>query len=125
MDGLKKITMESALACSLPNFIRAFFFFFKSLSVSKSVDKSIMHHLRHLWDHVDPGWVGQHPCNSPRWVFLLSPTQVLLLEGNYSGQAGTDLQVNASNSGQTHNEALPSRGFSAVSPQVTAGNGIF
>ena len=48
-----------------------------------------------------------------------------LAQGNCSGEAGTDLQVESSNSRWNHNEAFPSRGFSAVTPQTTAGNGIF
>lgn len=88
---------------------------FQSLSVHKSVDKSMIRRLRHRWDHVAGS--GGIPGTAPAgW----GTTQ-----GNYSGQAGTDLQVNASNSRQSHNEALPSRGFCALSPRVTAGNGIF
>lgn len=48
-----------------------------------------------------------------------------LIQGIYSGETGTDLQVKSSNSQWSHNEAFPSRGFSTVTPQMTAGNGIF
>lgn len=71
-------------------------------------DESIMHHLQ---DHVDQaGSSLEQPTLAFRPITSRSPSH----RGERSGQAGTDLQVNASNSRQTHNEALPSRGFSAV-----------
>lgn len=44
-----------------------------------------------------------------------------LTQGGYSGE----LTFKSSSSHWSHNEAFPSRGFSTVTPRMTAGNGIF
>lgn len=80
-----------------------------------------------------PWPAGRGPGLETKWkkdtVFLFLSKGHLLIHNSLSHRETTALRLaltfKSSPSHWRHNEAFPSRGFSTVTPQTTAGNGIF